>query len=59
MSQIEVSKLVPYVVTGSSTDEVTVSKLVAYFVVVPGESEGGDDDSGRQGHVHAQILRRS
>lgn len=56
MSQIEVTKSVAYVATGSPADSATVPKVVAYMVLVPGES--GADDSNKQGHVHPQILRR-
>lgn len=59
MSQVQVPKVVPYVAIGPNSDEVSASKVLAYFLVVPGESEGGEDTSGRQGHIHTQILRRS
>ena len=55
MSQVEVPKLVSYVVTGPNSDEISVPKLVMYVIATP--SSGGDD-SNRQGHVHTQILRR-
>lgn len=57
MSQIETTKLVQYVALGAPEDNISVSKLVMYAVLVPGE--GGTDDTPRQGHVHTQILRRS
>lgn len=53
--QIEVPKLVEYVLVGPKDDEATVTKLVMYVWAVPGE--GGDNEG--QGHVHTQIVRRS
>lgn len=54
-NQAEASKSVAYAVTGSASDEIAVSKAVAYIILIPGE---GTDDSNRQGHVHSQIFRR-
>ena len=56
MSQVETTKSVAYVATGPASTDNSVSKVVAYFVLVPGEIV--DDGSGRQGHVHTQIVRR-
>lgn len=56
-NQIEVPKLVAYTATGAGGGEQAVSKLVAYMVLVPGEIEPGDTT--RQGHIHAQVIRRS
>lgn len=53
--QVEVPKLVEYVLTGPEDDEIAVSKLVMYVWAVPGEGEEG----ATQGHVHTQIVRRS
>jgi hypothetical protein len=55
LSQIEVTKLNMLGLIGTS-GHVNVSKLTMHVLLIPGES--GPDDSGRQGHVHAQILRR-
>lgn len=56
MSQIETTKVVKYVVIGANDDEIAVSKVVAYLILEPGEIEAGD--TSRQGHVHAQVIRR-
>lgn len=56
MSQAEVTKLVQSVAIGPLEDAIPVSKLVMYVLLVPGDAV--EDTSGRQGHVHAQILRR-
>lgn len=56
MSQIEVPKLVAYAAVGTPADNIAVSKVVAYMILIPGEAE---DDSNRQGHVHTQIIKRS
>lgn len=55
--QIETTKVVKYVLTGPNADDVAVSKVVMYLLLEPGEIVAGDTT--RQGHVHAQILRRS
>lgn len=55
-NQIEAPKVVQYVATGSDSDEAAASKVVAYFILVPGDS--GPDLSNRQGHVRSQIVRR-
>lgn len=55
-NQVEVTKSVAHVVTGSPADNVAVSKVVMYLILVPGES--GPDTSNKQGHVHTQIIRR-
>lgn len=54
MSQIETTKLVSYAALGPLADNVVVSKLVAYALLVPGD--GGDDGTGRQGHVYVQVV---
>lgn len=56
MSQIEVTKLVPYVITGSNDDEIAVSKVVAYLILEPGTIEAGDTT--RQSHINAFVKRR-
>jgi hypothetical protein len=56
VSQIEVGKSVAYAALGSPAGNITVSKVVAYILLIPGE---GEDDSNRQGHVHTQIIKRS
>jgi hypothetical protein len=54
--QAEVTKAVAHVATGQVSDSAAVSKVVAYLILVPGDS--GPDTSNRQGHVHTQIIRR-
>jgi hypothetical protein len=56
--QIETTKNVAYIVSGSDSDEATASKVVMYFVLQPGDIEPGDTAS-RQSHVYAQIITRS
>lgn len=56
MSQVEATKVVAYVATGSTGAEAASSKVVAYMILTPGTIEAGD--TSRQGHVHTQILRR-
>jgi hypothetical protein len=56
-AQIETTKLNLYGLVGTASSEVSVPKLNMYALLEPGES--GPDTSGRQGHVHTQILRRS
>jgi hypothetical protein len=53
--QAQVSKLVPYVLTGPPEDSVSVTKLVMYVWAEPGDAE---DTSNRQGHVCARIIRK-
>lgn len=53
--QIEVPKLVEYVLVGPEEDEASVTKLVMYVFAFPGEGAEGET----QGHVHTQIVRRS
>lgn len=55
--QIEATKLVKYVLIGPENDELSVSKVVMYLLLEPGEIVAGDTT--RQGHVHAQVIRRS
>jgi hypothetical protein len=54
--QVEVTKLNQLVAIGPLTDNIAVSKLVMYVLLEPGD--GGEEVSTRQGHVHAQIVRR-
>jgi hypothetical protein len=56
MSQIEVTKVVPYAMLGVTAGNISASKVVAYARLRPGDS--GVDDSNRQGHVYAQKIRR-
>lgn len=56
MSQIEVPKLTQHAIIGPDNDEIAVTKLVMFVILQPGDS--GTDTSNRQGHVHAQIIRR-
>jgi hypothetical protein len=55
MSRIEVSKINSNIATGH-TGSIQVAKLNVFLVLSPGEA--GEDTSGRQGHVHTQIVRR-
>lgn len=57
MSQIEAPKVVSYVLTGSDANEISVSKVVMYLLLEPGDIEAGDTAT-RQSHVHAQRIRR-
>lgn len=56
MSQIEATKVVKYVVVGADDDEISVSKCIMYLLLEPGDTEPGTTT--RQGHVHAQKIRR-
>jgi hypothetical protein len=56
MSQIEVVKLNQYVETAPPDDEVAVSKLVMYALLMPG---GDDTVPTGQGHCYSQIIRRN
>lgn len=56
MSQVETSKSVAYAISGNASTDIAASKVVAYMILVPGEIEAGDTT--RQGHVHAQVIRR-
>jgi hypothetical protein len=55
-NQVEVAKLTQHTAIGPPADNIAVSKLVMFVLLVPGES--GPDTSNRQGHVHTQIIRR-
>jgi hypothetical protein len=55
--QVETPKVVGYSITGPTANDASATKVVAYMILVPGEIAAGDTT--RQGHVHAQILRRS
>lgn len=54
--RIETSKLTAFVLTGLP-DVAQCTKIVAYALLVPGSEEPGDTT--RQGHVHAQVIRRN
>lgn len=54
--QVEVPKVVKYVLTGPNDDEAAVSKVVMYLLLEPGEIVAGDTT--RQGHVHTQVISR-
>jgi hypothetical protein len=51
----QLSKSVAYVLTGKD-DTVKVSKVVAYFWLVPSDEVAGVRG---QGHVHTQLITRS
>jgi hypothetical protein len=55
-AQIETTKSVAYVVTGSDSDEASVTKVVMYMILVPGQLAEGERG---QGHVHTQLITRS
>lgn len=54
-NRAEVSKSVAFAVVGAPTLIASASKVVAYAILEPGESE---DTSNRQGHVYTRIIRR-
>lgn len=57
--QIEVTKLTQYVAEGPPADNIAVTKLVMFAVLVPGEDgSGGEDTSTRQGFCYGQRVRR-
>lgn len=56
-NRVELSRLTSYSVFGKG-NAASVSRVTAYLILDPGEEEGGETPA-RQGHVHAQILRRS
>jgi hypothetical protein len=55
-AQIETTKSVAYVVTGSDSDEASVTKVVMYMILVPGQLAEGERG---QGHDHTQLITRS
>lgn len=57
MSQIEVAKLTQFNVLGPPTDNITVSKLTMFVLLIPGEGSSSDS-GGRQAHVYAQKIGR-
>lgn len=57
MSQIEVSKATSLVALGPDSDEVAVSKVTMFFILVPSGAE--DDDAYRAVTVNTRIIRRS
>lgn len=59
MSQLQVPKSNATILLGSDGDEISAPKVMLYLILEPGTPEAGEDSGGRQGHVHAQILRRS
>lgn len=58
MSQIEVSKLTQFVTVGPDSDEIAVSKLAMFVLLVPGDPTGGEEAASRQVHVYSQKIRR-
>lgn len=54
MSRIDISKLTGWGYLAPPVDTVTVSKLIAYAWIMPGDS--GPDTSNRQGHCYVQIV---
>jgi hypothetical protein len=55
-NQIEVPKLTQEIALGAPAGNISVTKLVMYVLLEPGDS--GTDSSNRQGHTHAQLIRR-
>lgn len=55
MSQIEVTKIIKFVGVEPPSGHAAAPKIVMYAMGMPGESSGS---SNKQGHVHAQIIRR-
>jgi hypothetical protein len=53
--QVEVTKLNGLVTTGPGTSDASITKLVDYLMLEPGEGAVGN----RQGHVHSRIIVRS
>jgi hypothetical protein len=56
MSQIEVGKLTQFNVIGPPAGSISVTKLVMYALLVPGD--GGGEAPNRQAHVYSQKIRR-
>jgi hypothetical protein len=56
MSQIEVTKVTQFNVVGPPADNISVSKVVMYLLLQPGDS--GSDIPQRQAHVYSQKIRR-
>jgi len=56
--QLETTKVVQYVLTGPDANELSATKVVMYLLLEPGEIAPGDLSAG-QGHIHAQVIRRS
>lgn len=57
MSRIESTKLGAVVATGSPSNAASVSKVMAYVLLVPGD-DGSTDETARQGYCYAQKIRR-
>lgn len=55
-NQAEVPKLTAHPVIGPPADNIAVSKLVVFAVLVPSD---GEDTSNKQGHVHTHFIVRS
>lgn len=55
-AQIEIAKMTAYVDIGADNDEMTISKLVMYVELEPGDSTGQPPE--RQGHVYLQRYRK-
>ena len=56
--QVEVPKLTQEVATGPEPTHATVSKLVMFLLLQPGDGGGGEVNTNRQGHIFTQIVRR-
>ncbi len=56
MSQIEVSKITQFAVIGTESNEASVSKLVMFVLLSPGDPTG--ETPARQTHVYSQKIRR-
>ncbi len=58
MSQIEVGKLTQFNIIGPPADNIAVSKLVMFALLVPGD-DGSSEAPARQAHVYSQKIRRA
>lgn len=57
MSQVQVPKISAYVAMGAPADNIVVTKLSLYVLMVPGDSPP-DPTGTRQAHVYSQKFRR-
>ena len=55
MSQVEVSKVTQFIALGPDSDEIAVTKLSMFVLLVPGD---GGDPPPRQAFTYAQKIRR-
>lgn len=55
MSQVEATKVTSFVAVGSDADEIAVSKVTMFVILVPSDAP---DDAYRAAHVRTRIIRR-